>query len=700
MRSLNGLAWRNLSAHALRTILSALSVALGVAVLVSASVCVSGIRAAWENGESRAGFLVEMSNVASNGVGIIFLATAGFLVFNAFAMTVTQQQQQIGMLRLLGMTQRQVMGSVLLEAALTGGLGTLLGLLGGPLLGRAVLALARQMMGLDVGRGTASLPVLILATGMGLGVTVLSAVIPARRATRVAPLVALRETAIPSSQEAGPVRKRLSVLARFALPGALSLYLVIAPPGKWSGYHPPWDWIMVLVMWAAWLTGLLLVTPILVGWAVRGLRGLLRRTGGTMGRLAGDNLERAPSRVVLTALTFAAGLMTIVGTGGIVDLGNGVLVRQLAENALRESAWYFYPYDRSSGLGQVSGFSLDAPGLPPQFVADVYSLAAGRARVDQAFMILVPEISSPLSGFPSFTYSDVDRLAEPGAFDLQEGDWDTVLPLMRGDQCAVLITPAVAARNGVQLGGRLTVTGRSGPVECLVAGLGAGGFTPMSLINPGARDAFVAVGKDPDGLVVRPLADADTAGLEADLLALVGRYPGRAFLSRPEGEYRAILDVADQMMSVLNIMVGLGVVGAALGMINTTLVSVLERRRELGLLRAIGTTRRQIVILVVGEAALVGLIGVLLGILAGIGLSTVTALAFGGARFGLADLPLWWAAGQTILPALRNGWFALVVAPLLAALAAVPAVYAVVRGPAVETLQPEKRQTRMNRRRT
>jgi hypothetical protein len=389
----------------------------------------------------------------------------------------------------------------------------------------------------------------------------------------------------------------------------------------------------------------------------------------------------------LTALTFAVGLTTIVGMGGFIHFVNGVLVGQLAENALREAAWYIYPFDRTTGLAQLRGYDIDAPRLDPALVADVYRLAQDRAEVDETYMLVIPETSSPMPGFPTFLITNVERLARSGAFELSAGNWETALSLLTGPGCALLVTPAVAARNGVAMGDVLVVTGRTGPVPCTVAALGAGGFVPVSLIGPGARDAFVAPGQTADGLSVHPLPGVDTVVLESELRTVVERYPGRAFLSRPEEEYQAITHTSDQLMVIFNGLVLLGVLTAALGMVNTTVMSVLERRRELGLLRAVGATRRQIGAIVVGEAALVGLLGALLGAAAGIGVGTIFGLSFGGVTFGLTDLPLWWAAGQTVLPALHNGWVGLIAAPLLAALAAYPAVRSVVRGPAIATLR-------------
>ena len=96
MRSMNFLALRNLQQHRARTILSAISVALGTGAIVAISVLSSGVRSGWASGESALSFMIEGIDIAFTAVGIVILAAAGFLIFNAFAMAVTQQRRRIG----------------------------------------------------------------------------------------------------------------------------------------------------------------------------------------------------------------------------------------------------------------------------------------------------------------------------------------------------------------------------------------------------------------------------------------------------------------------------------------------------------------------------------------------------------------------------------------------------------------------------
>jgi len=676
------LALHNVRAHAARTLLSALAVALGAAMLVSTSVYRSGIEAAWTAGANKFAFITEISNLTFGGVGLMMLGAAGFLIYNAFAMSVTQQQRQIGLLRALGTTRAQILRLVLVEALFTGGLGTALGVLGGPLVGNGILG-AMAYFGVETGRGVAAPGSIALSVVMGLGISLLSALAPARRAAGLSPLAALQETNV-KHQALNVKRSRFTIhdsrfMLGLALIAPLWVYLIVAPPGVWTGYHQPWDYILSAVLMFVWWIGFVLITPALLGVALRGLRAVLRRLSGGMGRLLGDNLGRAPERLHLTALTFAVGLLMMVTTGGFVSFVNDVMVGRIAAQALREQAWYIYPFNRVEGLGQLQGFQADAPALEPVIVTQVEQLAAGRATVEPFYLVSVPEISSPFPGFPSMLTLTPEQLARPGRFHLAEGDWDTALPLLR-EGCGVLVSPAIAARYGAGIGDSITVSGRSGPVTCTVAATGAGGFAPMSLIGPGGFDLFVAPGKSPDSLQVRPLpsaTDADVAALEADLFALSARYGNdRVFISRPDDELKFITGTSDQLVQMMNGILLLAIGAGALGSVNTTLVSIMERQRELALLRALGATRRQIAGLIVSESAVTGLLGALLGLLAGWGTIAIYALTYGGLTFGLVDLPLWTAVAEITWPALRGGLPGLAAAPLLAAAAA----FLVIRG--------------------
>ncbi len=679
--SLLFLARHQLNQSRLRTSLSALAVALGVGMVIAASLTASGIRNASQSGDNTMGWLTDAIEIGLQVIGLVILMAAGFLIFNAFAMSVTQRRRQVGLLRSLGMTRRQVLEQVLAEALITGGLGSLLGLGAGLSFGLGLLSLMRQV-GIGVGRGELAPADVALALGMGLGISLLSALIPAWGAARTSPLLALRPLA-PSADERTPLRyAALGVLVILSL----TTYLALAPPGRWTGLHPPWEWLSFLILIWPWLGALALVSPALI----EGLGRIVGRASGlgrypsVTGRLMADNLGRDRRRVSLTALTLAVGLTVIVGQTGFLHFSNRILVPRAAQGVLGRTTWFIYPFDRSNGLAQLDEFNQDL-GLSQAVLQDARRLVAGRAEISQSHMVVVPAISSPMFGFPSII-TDLNSLTRPGTYTFVEGSWETARPIMEAG-CGLLLPPTVAARNRVGLGDSLTLTGRAGPVACRVAGIGYGGTVPMSIISPAAREAFVD--GPPLSLAIWPLPGADVNALEADLQALAERHGDDAWLTTPQQEIQSILDTSDQIQAMTNGLLVLAVVAAALGVVNTTMMSVTERRPELGLLRAVGATRRQVTAVVVGEAALIGLVGGGLGVIAGSGLTAIFCLCFGGIPFGLIDLNLWPATWQSVQVTLQSGSIGLLVTPLVSAGAAWLTVRPSLRGSAIEALQIE-----------
>ncbi len=685
------LAWRNLSQHRLRTALSALAVALGVAMTVAADVASDGVRAgvrAAEATKDATAWMTDLFEASLDAVGLVILLVAGFVILNGFAMSVTQRRRQIGGLRALGMTRgckrSGVMRLLLVEALLTGGAGTLAGLLAGPLLGNGLLALTRSM-GIETGRGSASPGSLALAVVMGVGITLLAVLAPARRATRISPLAALR------AEETMSFGKNL-VSTRTWLPGllivtGLALYLVVAPPGAWT--LPPWDVVVPLALSILWLVGLLLILPALIGWMGQAARRLLARPAGAVGRLAADNLRRGRRRVTLTVLAFTVSLTMIVSMTGIVAFTFTVLFEYLTEGALAEQALIVVPFDLSSSdnlMREVSQFDLETLLLDQESLADFYALAEGRAEVGEGYAVIAPEIGALMPNYPSFIY-DLDTLSRGRFYTFVEGDWSATRPVMEAG-CGLLLHPGVAARNGVGIGDAITLQAVAHPIECTVAGIGAGGYHPASFISPAAKEAFDVT--RPAALLFFPLPGTDRDRFEAELAALAEEH---GVLMGESGDTRTAFSASgDLMVSLMSVLLMLAVLAAAMGVVNTTAMSVAERRRELGLLRAVGATRQQTTAVVIGEAALVGFIGGLLGLVAGGGVSLIYALATGGKSMGIADFPLWRAAWEATRPALLTGLVGLLAAPLVSAGAAWLPVRSILRGSAIETMEAERNQ--------
>jgi putative ABC transport system permease protein len=613
------------------------------------------------------------------GEGVTF--AAGFVIYNAFAMMVTQRRRQIGALRALGMYRRQVMGMIMLEAMFIGISGTLVGLFAGPLLGASAIAMMKMVLGEGLLVFAASSPSLSsywIAAGLGIIVTLISVVMPARIAMRISPLVALRQETAPGIR----VHPVFGTLVGLVGVLSLSIYLTIAPPGEWV--QSPWDRVLLVSFILVWLVCLALILPAFIGkigvWTRKGFSRLL----GAAGRLVSDNLQRARSRVTLTLMAMAVSLAMIVSmTGYLTFVFDELFYPKLVELG-KFDMWMVAPFDAMKGMAAYN--QMESIELSSDFLTDLHATFDARARVVEGNFVIVPELSFLGSSYFSMTYDPLDiEYFGDFLFAFTEGDWETAIPLMQAG-CGVLITPLVASRNSVNLGERFDVTGKNGPVECVVAGIGSS-LVSSSLISNVVEEEFgisqplavnLAVGKG-----------TDIQAFEADLEAFVDQQPG-VFLTPIDNMTELQQDLFTKLPDLLNTLLILAIISAALGLINTTLISVTERQRELGLLRAVGASHRQVMGLVMGEAALMGFIGGVMGLVAGAGVTIIIAVVSGGNAWGYPELDLWGAALRSVQPAVLNGIFGVMVAPFISAAAAWFPARKFLQGSPMDALQPER----------
>lgn len=663
MRSHYFLAWRNVVDQPLRNALCALSVSLGVAMVLAAQF-VSGalldVLARSGEGDLQIthGFIVEQFDAMLRLVGYVLITASAFVVFNAFAIAVSQRKQQIGMLRSLGMTRRQVLRLVLVEALLVGAGGTVLGLAFGPYLGRGIISVMQRFGGqfLVFGQGSVSLSAILAGIALGMGVTLASVLVPAQRAMRVAPLAVLRP------QAAVAVRAPTGYLAgaSVVIIALLFGFLATTPPGE--ALSAPWNTRLSVLLVLIWLASLGLMLPACVGLVGRFTRHWTGRRSA-QGLLIGDNLRRDRRRAMLNLLTLAVGLATITGLTGFMTFAFNDLLGDGIRRIAAEGTWAVFPFDLDRGLAGLS--EMEELMLADEAIDNVYDVVGERATIAAFRFTLIPELS--FLGRSYFTYViDPQTLrANPAIFRFTEGDWDNAMPIMR-DGCGALVTPVVAQRNGVGLGDSLTISAPRGRLSCTIAGIGVG-YANASIIGSSVADA---VGATPTvGLAITPRANVDVTRLDADLASLEDK--GMGLWVTPMSDFADLQrEVIDLFAVALSGMLLMAVIVAALGVINTTMISVQERRQEIALLRAVGATRAQVRQIVVGENALMGLLGGFFGVIAGMGAVAIIVTTFGGRSWGVGDLDLWPAAGRALRPTLLNGVVGLLFAPTISALAA------------------------------
>lgn len=548
-------------------------------------------------------------------VAVVVLFGAAFLVFNTLAMSVVERVREVGLLRAAGMTRRQVRLLVLFQAGHLGVAGAVVGLILGVGLAAAVtilLGLAGQVAMTDLVLPPLGIGLALL---LGLAVTAAAALEPAFVAGSILPVEALR---LRADLAAGrPVRLRWLVLV-FVVVGAVGLLLVPGPASA-AGYLRPLAVYGILLVAA-------LAVPLVLGPLGR-LAGLLFAPVLPLEeRLTRGALVRDRSRAALTVGALAVAVAMIVALGGV-----GASARAAAD------AWLTEVVPGSEVLVSIRPVAPDEPQLADlRAVEGVerlspigrFAIAVGGYRLDAAAI------------------SGAD-FATDGRLRFVAGDPAAALAALDAGGAAIL-PRARADALGLGPGGTLTVTTAGGPVALRVAGV-------VERSIPGESGEAVLVG----------WPDAPRLGsLGADLFAV--RYaPGaeasarpaldelaREYALQPAGldEVRGAVGTAlGRMFGLLDALAVVALVVAALGIVNTLTMNVLERVREIGVLRAAGLTRRQVWRMVVVEAAILGLVGAVVGAAAGLAAAAVLVLATAGPA-PVFD-PSWWTLALAVVGA-------------------------------------------------
>jgi putative ABC transport system permease protein len=573
--------------------------------------------------------------------GLGALVVGLFLVYNALSVTVAERRHDIGILRSLGATRGQIAGLFVGEAALLGLVGAVLGIPGGFGLAKLALGPVRDLLSdvflpLEVARVEKSPSTFIAAGVGGLLTAILAGLLPALQGASQEPADAVRRVPhVPGWRQrwlhiAGIVLLIGSGLTLFALRGWLRISL---PPrtGTYGG--------LILV-----LLGGMLAMPLLAAALNRVLLPLARRLLPIEDRLAADNLVRAPGRTGLVIAALAAGVALMFETAGLIRSNEEPILRWVDESI---AADLFI----SSG-GPVSASGQSQP------------MEAGMGeRLEKAFPRQIDR-ALPVRFQPVHYRDTIVLIVAVDAAGYYRANKERgapvpgleLYPQLAARPDAALVSDNFAHKHGVRVGDRLILPGRDRPVTLEIIGtLVDYSWNHGTVILDRARyqkqfgddlvdvfDVYLRPGVDaaafrqnlqdwkepqfrPAALGV--VAAAPSAGLPGSVpwagLALARRgaeaRPGEALfvLTRPELIDR-IREMIQQLYGIAflqEIIVG---VVAVLGVVMALLISVLQRRREIGLLRAVGATQAQVLRSVVAEATLMGLIGTAIGILIGV----------------------------------------------------------------------------------
>ncbi len=543
----------------------------------------------------------------------VSLVVGVFLIINTFSILVAQRSRELALLRALGASRRQVIRSVLTEALAVGVVGSTLGLGLGYLLAMG-LRLVFGAFGLDL--SSASFPLTVTAVVasyvVGMLVTAVAGVLPALRASRIPPMAALRDdVALPETT----LRRRVLIGTAMVVLGAGSMVAGFAGGGATGLSLIGLGILLILIGVSA--------SSAVLGRPLIGLFGLLYgRVFGTVGTLATQNSLRNPRRTAATASALMIGLalmsmMSIFGASASASTDAAINKTLTSQFIVSNVVGQAFSTDVARQIGELDG------------VDSVAALKQAFPRVD---------------GSRTFV----------AAIDPQQFGAALALPTLQGSLAdlgkgTVAVDANEAKSKGLQVGDTFQMEFQAGKVPLRVVAIFAGGNaigTPY-LVTP---DTFVAGGLAPlDSLVyVTKAPDAETDTVRAEIEDVLKDLP-TVTVKDPEGYAAEQQGQIDQFLNFIYGLLGLSVIIAILGVVNTLSLSVIERTREVGLLRAVGMSRRQLRTMIRLESVVVAVFGAVLGVVMGVVFGVVMVKALRGRG---ADRP---GGSLGAAPGLRRG---------------------------------------------
>ncbi|MFF3174795.1 ABC transporter permease [Streptomyces sp. NPDC057900] len=569
--------------------------------------------AADANKDSMGSFLDVMKYAMLGFAGIAFLVGI-FLIVNTFSMLVAQRTREIGLMRAIGSSRKQVNRSVLLEAVLLGVVGSILGVAAG--VGLAVgLMKVMGAVGMELSTQDLTIAWTTPVTGLALGiiVTVLAAYIPARRAGKVSPMAALRDAGTPADAKSGWIRAGIGLVLTGA--GAAALWATTQADKSSDG--SAFLGLGVVLT----LIGFIVIGPLLAGVVVRALSVVVLRFFGPVGRLAERNALRNPRRTGATGAALMIGLalvacLSVVGSSMVAS----------ATDELDKSVGADFIVQSSTGqliVPQAAKALTTAPGI--EHVTNYKSLGAKLTNPDGSTADEHVTAADP-------TYPQ-DLRRETVAGDL---------PAAYGRN-AMSVGEDYATAHGIKVGDTITVAFKAGtPAKLKVAAITSDDTSVdqgAMYMNTSTAEKYVPADKMPKNVIMFAKAqDGKEKEAYAALKSSLAEYP--QYKVQNQADFKQ--DLKDQIGQLLNIVYGLlalAIIVAVLGVVNTLALSVVERTREIGLMRAIGLSRRQLRRMIRLESVVIALFGALLGLGLGMGWGTSAQKLLALEGLGVLEIP-------------------------------------------------------------
>jgi putative ABC transport system permease protein len=524
----------------------------------------------------------------------VSLIVGAFVIFNTFSITVSQRIREYGLLRTLGASRRQVLTSVLIEAALIGLIGAVLGVLGGLLFAKGIESLFHA---LGIGLPTTALVVatrtVIVSVLIGLAVTLLAVLNPALRSTRVPPIAAMQNIELTASRRRSFVT---AIIAWLLMLGGLALVLV----GLFGNLQTGDSALLLGGGAAVVLFGVSLYSPRLVRPLAGTIGAPLERLRGLTGRLARENSQRNPSRTAATAAALMIGL-ALVSFVTVFAAGLKASIADAIDNSFQGEL----EIQNTNGFDPIPTAAAaavrDVPG-----VQTVSTLQATQVKIDG------------VGGKPRATGLDPATASQVLKLDFQGDTTEQTLRNMTDSE--TIVDKSFADSNKLNVGDTIRVLGQTGNrADLRIVGEVKDNADLLGdmVVTHGAMARDFAVTQDTfDFIKLAPGAEASTVQGRIDTL-LSRQFPTAEVLNQQELKQNQENQI-NPLLGLVYSLLSLAIIVSLFGIANTLALSIYERTRELGMLRAVGMSRRQVRRMIRYESVITALIGAVLGLALGL----------------------------------------------------------------------------------
>jgi putative ABC transport system permease protein len=539
---------------------------------------------------------IQSFNVILYFFAAMSLFVGGFLILNSFNMTVAQRLREIGMLRTLGASRRLIRRVIMLEATILGVVGALLGIAGGLLLTKLMVSLVSSV-GFPMGAIAYPPAAFVIAPLLGIGATLLGALRPAIRASRIPPI-----QAVLVEHRARPLRigRRLLVGSVLTVLGLLGVFTLAAASDATTPVILAGAFGVVFLF-----AGVILLGPVVVPPLVRAMAWPLGAVAPVEGRIASGSAQTNPTRTASTAsgLMIGVALVAAIGTLGSSMIGT------VSDDLDRQLKTDFTIQPRGAQGGPQSALAASAltqiralPGVGEAAGVKVTYLTKGdaanllvRGMDPAAYMRLTPPQLAP-GAVP-----DVEQALADGA---------------------IVVPASFAEQKGLKVGDTLKLEGGRGSDRLKIAALSKGASAqeaPSVVASLDTLDRIFGI-DGYSGVLVIAQSPAERAALGRRIDALLkDQYPAFESLSNEQIKQQ-IKSQVNQVFSIFYVIMAVAIIVSLLGVVNTLLMSVLERTREIGLLRAVGSSRWQVRRMIIAESLLITAAGAALGLVVGMAL--------------------------------------------------------------------------------